>query len=398
MSLRNGQHYLAIPGPSVMPEAVLREMHRSAPNIYEGELVDLTDSLIPDLRKVARTQHHVAIYIANGHGVWEAALANVLSEGDTVLVPATGRFGHGWAEIARSLGVKTQMVDFGRQSPFDPAQLEQVLREDTEHKIKAVLATHVDTSSGVLNDMAALRAALDAAGHPALLMADCIASLGCDRFEMDAWGVDVMVAASQKGLMTPPGVAFVFFNDKAAEVRRKMARVSAYWDWTKRAAPEYLYEYFTGTAPTHHLYGLRAAVDMLMDEGMENVWARHDLLARAIWAACDAWGQGGPLTLNVADPAHRSRAVTSLRIGLPYGPKMRTWTEQNAGVTLGIGLGMFEKDDPKGQGFFRIGHMGHLNPQMVMGALGAIDMAFKAEEIPHGSGALEAASAVIAAG
>ncbi|MCG7492928.1 alanine--glyoxylate aminotransferase family protein [Thalassobius sp. Cn5-15] len=398
MSLRNGLHYLAIPGPSVMPEAVLRAMHRSAPNIYEGELVDVTESLIPDLRRVARTEHHVAIYIANGHGVWEAALANVLAEGDTVLVPATGRFGHGWAEIARTLGIKTQIVDFGRNAPFDAAQLEQVLREDKDHKIKAVLATHVDTSSGVLNDMAALRSALDAAGHPALLMADCIASLGCDRFEMDAWGVDVMVAASQKGLMTPPGVAFVFFNEKAAAARQQMARVSAYWDWTKRAAPEYLYEYFTGTAPTHHLYGLRAAVDMLMAEGMENVWARHDLLARAIWRACDVWGQDGPLTLNVADPAHRSRAVTALRIGLPYGAQLRSWTEQNAGVTLGIGLGMFEKDDPKGQGFFRIGHMGHVNPQMVMGALSAIDMAFKAEDIPHGTGALEAASTVIAAG
>lgn len=398
MTLKNGQQYLAIPGPSVMPEAVLRAMHRSAPNIYEGELVEVTESLIPDLRLVAGTKHHVAIYIANGHGAWEAALANVLNEGDTVLVAATGRFGHGWAEMARDLGIKTKVVDFGRKSPFDPDRLEKVLREDTDHKIKAVLATHVDTSSGVLNDIPALRAAMNAAGHPALLMADCIASLGCDRFEMDAWGVDVMVAASQKGLMTPPGLGFVYFSDKAAEARKAMARVSRYWDWEPRANPDYLYQYFGGTAPTHHLYGLRVALDMLKEEGMENVWRRHDVLARAIWAACDTWGQDGPLTMNVADPAHRSRAVTSLRIGLPYGPKLRAWTEQNAGVTLGIGLGMFEKDDPKGEGFFRIGHMGHVNPQMVMGALGAIDMAFKAEGIPHGAGALEAAAQVIAAG
>jgi len=398
MTLKNGQQYLAIPGPSVMPEAVLRAMHRSAPNIYEGELVEVTESLIPDLRLVAGTEHHVAIYIANGHGAWEAALANVLNEGDTVLVAATGRFGHGWAEMARDLGIKTKVVDFGRKSPFDPDRLEKVLREDTDHKIKAVLATHVDTSSGVLNDIPALRAAMNAAGHPALLMADCIASLGCDRFEMDAWGVDVMVAASQKGLMTPPGLGFVYFSDKAAEARKAMARVSRYWDWEPRANPDYLYQYFGGTAPTHHLYGLRVALDMLKEEGMENVWRRHDVLARAIWAACDTWGQDGPLTINVADPAHRSRAVTSLRIGLPYGPKLRTWTEQNAGVTLGIGLGMFEKDDPKGEGFFRIGHMGHVNPHMVMGALGAIDMAFKAEGIPHGAGGLEAAAQVIAAG
>ena len=182
MTLKNGQQYLAIPGPSVMPEAVLRAMHRSAPNIYEGELVEVTESLIPDLRLVAGTKHHVAIYIANGHGAWEAALANVLNEGDTVLVAATGRFGHGWAEMARDLGIKTKVVDFGRKSPFDADRLEKVLREDTDHKIKAVLANHVDTSSGVLNDIPALRAAMNAAGHPALLMADCIASLGCDRF------------------------------------------------------------------------------------------------------------------------------------------------------------------------------------------------------------------------
>lgn len=398
MSLSNGRSYLAIPGPSVMPEAVLRAMHRSAPNIYEGELVDLTASLIPDLCHVAGTSHHVAIYIANGHGAWEASLANVLREGDKVLVPATGRFGHGWAEMARDLGIETKMVDFGRKSPMDVAKIGKILREDTEHTIKAVLATHTDTSSGVLNDIPALRAAMDAAGHPALLMVDCIASLGCDRFEMDNWGVDVMVAASQKGLMTPPGLGFVFFNDKAAAVRATMPRVSRYWDWTPRAKPDFLYQYFGGTAPTHHLYGLRVALDMLKDEGMENVWRRHEVLARAIWAACDAWGQDGPLTLNVSDPAHRSRAVTSLRIGLPHGPKLRKWVEDQAGVTLGIGLGMFEKDDPKGLGFFRIGHMGHLNPGMVLGALGAIDAAFKAEDIPHGQGALEAATAVIAAG
>lgn len=398
MSLSNGRSYLAIPGPSVMPEAVLRAMHRSAPNIYEGELVDLTASLIPDLCHVAGTAHHVAIYIANGHGAWEASLANVLREGDKVLVPATGRFGHGWAEMARDLGIETKMVDFGRKSPMDVAKIEKILREDSEHTIKAVLATHTDTSSGVLNDIPALRAAMDAAGHPALLMVDCIASLGCDRFEMDNWGVDVMVAASQKGLMTPPGLGFVFFNDKAAAVRATMPRVSRYWDWTPRAKPDFLYQYFGGTAPTHHLYGLRVALDMLKDEGMENVWRRHEVLARAIWAACDAWGQDGPLTLNVSDPTHRSRAVTSLRIGLPHGPKLRKWVEDQAGVTLGIGLGMFEKDDPKGLGFFRIGHMGHLNPGMVLGALGAIDAAFKAEDIPHGQGALVAATAVIAAG
>ncbi|MGR1580165.1 pyridoxal-phosphate-dependent aminotransferase family protein [Thalassobius sp. S69A] len=397
MNLSNGRSYLAIPGPSVMPDAVLREMHRAAPNIYEGELVDMMGTLIQGLKHVARTDHHVAIYIANGHGAWEAALSNVLAPGDRVLVPATGRFGHGWADMAQGLGIETEILDFGRNAPFDLTRIEDALRADTAHRIKAVLATHVDTSSSVRNDIAGLRAALDAAGHPALLMADCIASLGCDPFEMDGWGVDVMVAASQKGLMVPPGISFVFFNERAAQARAGMARVSRYWDWVPRYQPEMFYHYFGGTAPTHHLYGLRIALQMLQDEGLENVWARHATLARAIWAAAEAWGAGGPLTLNVADPAQRSHAVTALRLGAPNGTALRRWTEHEAGLTLGIGLGMDEPGDPKGDGFFRIGHMGHLNAQMVMGLLGTIQAGFAALEIPHGPGALEAAARVIAA-
>lgn len=396
MTLSNGRPYLAIPGPSVMPEAVLRAMHRGAPNIYEGELIDMMPALMGDLKRVARTEHHATIYISNGHGAWEAALANTIATGDTVLVPATGRFGHGWAEIARTLGVQVDLLDFGKRAPVDVDRLEQALRADTGHKIKAVLATHVDTSSSVLNDIPAIRAAMDAAGHPALLMADCIASLACDRFEMDAWGVDVMVAASQKGLMVPPGLGFVFFNDKAAQARAGLARVSHYWDWTARANPDLFYQYFGGTAPTHHLYGLRAALDMIHGEGMPAIWARHDCLARAIWAACEVWGQGGPLELNVADPVHRSRAVTALRIGAPYGSDLRRWVQDKAGVTLGIGLGMAEPDDPAWHGFFRMGHMGHLNAHMVLGMLGAVQAGLTALDIPHGTGALQAATAVIA--
>jgi alanine-glyoxylate transaminase/serine-glyoxylate transaminase/serine-pyruvate transaminase len=398
MSLAHGRPYLAIPGPSVMPDEVLRAMHRAAPNIYEGELVALTDSLIPDLRRVARTEHAATFYIGNGHAAWEAALANVVAPGDRVLVPATGRFGHGWGDMATGLGCDVQVIDFGKRAPFDLNRIEDALRADTDHRIKAVLASHVDTSSSVLNDIAGLRAALDAAGHPALLMADCIASFGCDRFEMDAWGVDVMVAASQKGLMVPPGLGFVFFGPRAAEARSKMERVSRYWDWVPRANPEYFFQYSGGTAPTHHLYGLRAALDMIHAEGIEAVWARHDVLARAIWAACEVWGQAGPLELNIADAAHRSRAVTALRIGAPYGTDLRQWTEHQAGVTLGIGLGMAEPGDPEWHGFFRIGHMGHVNAHMVMGALGAMQAGFMALDIPHGAGALEAAAGVMARG
>ncbi|WP_322866470.1 pyridoxal-phosphate-dependent aminotransferase family protein [Aquicoccus sp. G2-2] len=391
-----GRSYLAIPGPSVMPEAVLNAMHRGAPNIYEGPLHDMTHSIVADLKYVARTKGDVAMYISNGHGAWEAALSNVVAPGDTLLMPATGRFGHGWADMAEGLGAKIEMIDFGTKTPLDPARVEAALRADTAGGIKAVIATHVDTSSTVVNDIAALRAAIDAAGHPALLMVDCIASMGCDRFEMDAWGVDVAVTASQKGLMVPPGLGFVFFNGRAADVRATMPRVSRYWDWTPRGNPEVYYQHFGGTAPTHHLFGLRAALDMIRAEGIENVWARHARHASAIWAAADAWGQGGPLTLNVADPAHRSHAVTALRIGLPHGPLLRQWVEDHAGLTLGIGLGMSEPGDEAGKGYFRLGHMGHVNAQMIMGLLGGIQTAFVALDIPHGSGALAAAAGVLA--
>jgi len=397
MSLSNGREYLAIPGPSVMPDRVLRAMHRASPNIYEGALPEMVAGMIPDLKAVARTTHNVAIYIANGHATWEAALSNVVAEGDKVLVMANGRFGHGWAEMARGLGCEVEVLDFGRSGPVDPEALATPLQADSEQRIKAVLVCQTDTASTATNDIAAIRQVIDRVGHPALFAVDCIASLGCDRFEMDAWGVDVMISASQKGLMTPPGLGFVFFNDRAAQVRQRMPRVSRYWDWVPRSAPELFYQYWSGTAPTHHLYGLREALDMIAEEGLEKIWVRHETLARAVWAATDVWGQEGPLRLNVSEPSHRSHAVTSLAIGAPNGTRLRHWTEKNTGVTLGIGLGMETEEDPHSTGFFRIGHMGHVNAHMVLGVLGSIDAGLKALRIPHGRGALEAASEVISA-
>ncbi len=396
MKLTQGQSYLAIPGPSVVPERVLRAMHRSSPNIYEGELVELTHGVLPDLKKIAGTQHDVAIYIGNGHAAWEAALSNVVGEGDTVLVPAAGNFGFGWSQVAAGLGAQVNVIDFGRRSAIDPVRVAEALKADTEHRIKAVLAVHVDTSTSGKSDICALRAALDEIGHPALLMADCIASLGCDRFLMDAWGVDVMVAACQKGLMVPPGMSFVFFNQRADAVRQKMTRVSRYWDWAPRSNPEFYYQLFCGTAPTHHLYGLRESLSMIDEEGLEHVWARHKYLANAVWAAVQAWSTGGPIELNIADPAHRSHAVTSLRIGAEHGTRLRRWCQDQTGLTLGIGLGMATEDDPNSDGFFRFGHMGHVNAQMILGLLATVQTGMAALNIPHGAGGLEAAGAVIA--
>jgi alanine-glyoxylate transaminase/serine-glyoxylate transaminase/serine-pyruvate transaminase len=398
MTLANGRQYLAIPGPSVMPDRVLRAMHRAAPNIYHGELVEMVPGIVADLKRVARTGHHAAIYIANGHGVWEAALSNVFSRGDKALALATGRFTHGWVEMARRMGVDVEVIDFGRRSDIDLGAVAERLARDAGHEIKAVLCVQVDTATSVKNDVPGLRATLDAAGHPALLMVDCIACLGCDAFEMDAWGVDVMVAGCQKGLMTPPGMGFVFFNDKADRARESANCVTHYWDWRPRVSPQGFWQYFDGTAPTHHLYGLREALDMIFEEGLEAVWARHARLARAVWAAFDAWGAAGPMELNVPEAGKRSHAVTAVRIGAPHGTALRTWVEEQAGLTLGIGLGMETAEDPKSDGFFRLGHMGHVNAQMVLGALATIEAGLTAIGVPHGRGAVEAAAGVIAGG
>lgn len=390
-----GRSYLAIPGPSVMPDEVLAAMHRSAPNIYAGELVEMTASLVPDLRRVARTEGSVAMYIGNGHAAWEAALANTVTAGEKVLVPATGRFGHGWADVAEGLGLSVETLDFGKRAPMDMERIAEALRADNGREIKAVLAVHVDTSTSILNNIKELRSVLDAEDHPALLMADCIASLGCDVFEMDQWGVDVAITGSQKGLMVPPGMCFVFFNAKAAAAREAMPGVSRYWDWRPRANPEEFYQYWNGTAPTHHLYGLRVALDMMMAEGMEAIWARHDRQARAIWAACEIWAQGGALTMNVAKQEFRSRAVTSLQLDRRRAGQLRDWTEKNLNMTLGIGLGMAEPDDPRREDFFRLGHMGHTNGQMILGLLGGIEAGLTALDVPIGDGALTAAARVI---
>ncbi|MEM9971696.1 MAG: aminotransferase class V-fold PLP-dependent enzyme [Pseudomonadota bacterium] len=397
MSLSHGRQYLAIPGPSVMPDRVLAAMHRPAPNIYSGELVEMVPVIAAELKAVAQTSGNVAIYICNGHGVWEASLANVAAPGDKVLVAATGMFGLTWANMATTLGLNVETLDFGKRAPIDPARVEEVLAADTAHEIKAVLTTHVDTATSIRTDVKALRDAIDRANHPALLMVDCIASLACDRFEMDAWGVDVMIAGCQKGLMTPPGLAFVFFNEKADAARDALDRVSPYWDWRPRTDPAAFYLYFCGTAPTHHLYGLREALAMIAEEGLENVWSRHQVLAEAVWAAFEHWGQSGPLELNVTDPSLRSWAVTAVRTGTEKASALRQWCEEQAGLTLGIGLGMAPPDAPEWHTFFRVGHMGHTNPHMVLGAVATIEAGLKAVEIQHHGGGAEAAASVIAA-
>lgn len=398
MSLAHGRPYLAIPGPSVMPDRVLQAMHRAAPNIYEGDIEVLAAGLVRDLKKVALTTQHLGIYITNGHGMWEAVNSNVFSRGETALVLGTGRFADGWADFARRMGIHVDVIDFGLRSAADPARLEAALRADTGHKIKAVFVTHMDTATSVRNDIPALRRAMDAAGHPALLGVDCIASLACDEFRMDDWGVDIMIAASQKGLMVPPGLGFLFVSDKAYKRCRNADLRTPYWDWEARFFPDYVYQYFCGTSPTHHMFGLRESLDMIAEEGLPAIWARHATLSRAVWAAFEAWGDHGryDIALNLADPAVRSHSVTAARIGNGQAQRLRGWLEAEAGVTLGIGLGMAEPGTKEADDFLRVAHMGHVNAHMTLGALGAMEAGMQALGIAHGAGGIGAAAQVIA--
>ncbi len=221
MSLNFGRPQLSIPGPSIIPDRVLNAMHRPSPNIYEGALVDMVETLYPDLKTIAQTKHDVAIYISNGHGAWEAALKNTVNAGDKILILGTGRFPITWGEMARSHGIETQIIHYGMQTDADPSHLEDALRKDTKGEIKAVLAVQTDTASSVKNDILTLRKAIDESGHDALFIVDCIASLACDEYHMDAWRADVTIAACQKGLMTPAGIAFVYFNNKAKKARER---------------------------------------------------------------------------------------------------------------------------------------------------------------------------------
>jgi alanine-glyoxylate transaminase/serine-glyoxylate transaminase/serine-pyruvate transaminase len=385
MSVRNGREFLSIPGPTTVPDEILAAMHRPAVDIYGGELIGITDSCLADLRRVFRTDGRIYIYIGNGHGAWEAALANVLSAGDTVLVLESGRFAAGWGEMAAAMGAGVETLSGDQRRAVDPAMLEARLREDTDGRIKAILVVQVDTASGVANDIPALRRAIDAAGHDALLMVDAIASLATMEFEMADWGVDVAVTCSQKGLMMPPGLSFVAAGEKALAVHGEAGFRTRYWDWTARES-ELHYLKYCGTPPVHMLFGLRRSLDMLLGEGLENVFTRHRLLAEAVWAAVAVWAEAGALAFNITEPAERATSVTAVLMNNGHDPaRLLEYCRENCGVVLGIGIG-----DLSGKAF-RIAHMGHVNAPMVLGTLAVTETALVALGIPHGRGGVQAA-------
>jgi alanine-glyoxylate transaminase/serine-glyoxylate transaminase/serine-pyruvate transaminase len=385
MTVRNGREFLAIPGPTNVPDEVLNAMHRPAIEIYSGALVDITARCLADLKKVFRTEGRAYIYAANGHGAWEAALSNVLSRGDTVLVLQSGRFAVGWGETAAVMGAKVETVAAGWREAVDPAAVEARLREDKVGRIKAVLVVQVDTASGVVNDIPAIRKAIDNAGHDALLMVDTIASLGTMPFEMDAWRVDVAVTGSQKGLMTPPGLGFVAAGPRAAAVHETADLRTRYWDWTLRNGDQH-YQIYCGTPPEHLMFGLRKALDMLLEEGLENVFRRHALLAEAVRRAVAVWAEGGALEFNIHDPARRADSVTTILLREGLEPRrIREYCERHCGVVLGVGIG-----ELTGKAL-RIAHMGHINAPMILGTLGSVEVSLQALGIPHGNGGVQAA-------
>jgi alanine-glyoxylate transaminase/serine-glyoxylate transaminase/serine-pyruvate transaminase len=387
--LARGREFLSIPGPTNVPEVVLQAMHRPAVDIYSDDLLETTQQCLQELKAVFRTEGSTYIYIANGHGAWEAALTNTLSRGDRVLVLESGRFARGWGEQGDMLGLQVEILPGDWRRAVDPAAVAARLKADATQNIKAILVVQIDTASGVVNDIPAIRAAIDAAGHPGLLMIDGIASIGCMQFEMDRWGVDVAVTCSQKGLMMTPGLSFVAAGTRAKTAHAAANLRTAYWDWTHRDLPEN-YRKFCGTAPEHMLFGLRTALDLLFEEGLENAWARHIALADAVHAAVEVWAEEGALGFNIADRAARSAAVTTVLTPGFDPERLRDFARANLGVVLGSGIG-----ELTGKAF-RIAHMGYANAPMVLGTLGATEVALSALGLPHGKGGLQAATAALA--
>jgi alanine-glyoxylate transaminase/serine-glyoxylate transaminase/serine-pyruvate transaminase len=390
MTVRGGREFLAIPGPTTMPDEVLGAMHRPAIDIYAGPLLGITDDILLGLSRLFNTARRPYIYIANGHGAWEAALTNTLSKGDKVLVLESGRFATGWGSMAAGLGCEVEILPGEWPRAVRPAEVEARLARDTRGEIKAVLVVQVDTASGVVNDIPAIGRAIKAAGHDAMFMVDAVASLGCMPFEMDAWGVDIAMAASQKGLMTPPGLSFVAASTRARAIHEKAGLRTPYWDWTAREGEEH-YRKYAGTPPEHLLFGLHKALEMIFAEGLPQIFERHRLLAGAVHRAVETWSEGGALAFSVALPAERSPTVTAIRLQA-QGPgrdvaALLDYCDKRCGVVLGRALG-----DLSGRGF-RIAHMGHVNAPMVLGTLGVVEAALGALDIPHGKGGASAAAA-----
>ena len=386
MALRSGRHFLQVPGPTNVPERVLRAM--AAPTVdHRGPTFQtLAFDVLRGLASVLRTSHPVVLFPASGTGAWEAALVNTLSPGDRVLMYETGHFSTLWKKIADSLGLTPLFLPGDWRHGVDAAQIGQALTEDAEHTIKAVCVVHNETSTGVTSDIAAVRRAIDAARHPALLLVDTISSLGSIDYRHDEWGVDVTVGASQKGLMLPPGLSFNAVSEKALAAKSSAQLPVSYWDWEPVLAANEK-GFFPYTPATNLLFGLREALMMLEDEGLENVFARHDRHAEATRRAVRAW----QLEVLCANPAEYSSALTAVM--MPERQNASTLLETALGsfdLSLGVGLGRLAGK------VFRIGHLGDFNDLTLLGTLGGVEMGLAVAGIQHQPGGVDAAMAYLA--
>jgi alanine-glyoxylate transaminase / serine-glyoxylate transaminase / serine-pyruvate transaminase len=381
MTARSGRHFLQIPGPTNVPDRVLRAIDAATIDHRGPDFSALAIDVIAGMKRVFRTEGAVAIFPASGTGAWEAALVNTLSSGDQLLAFETGWFASLWRALAERLGLKVEFIPGDWRHGVDPAKLEARLRADTAHAIKAVMVVHNETSTGVTSRVAEARAAIDRAQHPALLLVDTISSLASIDYQHDRWGVDVTVAGSQKGLMLPPGLSFNAISKKALAAHKTAKLPRSYWDWDPLIAAADT-GFFPYTPATNLLYGLKAAIAMLEEQGLENVFARHDRHAEATRRAVKAWG----LEVLAQDPREYSSSLTA--VIMPKGhdaDALRKIILERFDMSLGAGLGQL-----KGT-VFRIGHLGDFNDLTLMGTLAGVEMGLGLAGVPHKKAGVQAA-------
>ena len=386
-----GRHFLQVPGPTNVPDRVLRAISEPTIDHRGPAFADLGRAVLTGLRRVFGASGAVVVYPASGTGAWEAALVNTLSPGDVVLMVRTGWFATLWNEMATRLGLAPIFLDTDWRRGADPAAIEEALRRDGAHRIRAVCVVHNETSTGCVSPIAEVRAAIDAANHPALLMVDTISSLGSIPYSHEEWGVDVTVAGSQKGLMLPPGLSFNAVGARALAAAETARLPRSYWDWRPMLEANAGF-YFPYTPATNMLRGLQEALAMLDEEGMPNVLARHARHAAATRAAVQTWGRTGGLEVQCQEPRDYSSSLTAVR--LPEGlsaDRLRALILQRFDMSLGNGLGML-KDR-----VFRIGHLGDFNDLSLIGALGGVEMGLGLAGVPHAGGGVEAAMAALTA-
>lgn len=377
----SGRHFLQIPGPSTTPDRILRAMDYPTIDHRGPEFQKLAQAVLAGIKRIFQTQHPVVIFPASGTGAWEAALVNALSPGDAVLMCETGHFASLWKKMADRLGFVVEFVPGDWRHGVDADQLEAILRADTGHRFKAVAVVHNETSTGVTSQIPLVRAAIDAARHPALLMVDSISGLGSAQYKHDAWGVDVTVSGSQKGLMLPPGLSFNALSPKAIEAAKHSRSPRSYWDWAEQLGMN-ANGWFPYTPATSLLYGLHEAIAMLEEEGLDTVFARHQRHAAATRAAVQAWG----LEVLCLNPAEYSPVLTAALMPAGHNAdEVRRQALANFNLSLGQGL---TKVSGK---VFRIGHLGDFNDLTLLGALAGVEMALGLANVPHHKAGVQAA-------